>query len=78
MMCLLSVSNKSIITKGEGELEPCMSPLETLGGANLLSYKALYCLIYAKDSDLRWFYKLAKGISLVFVTPSLSVFFISD
>ena len=35
------------------------------------------CLIYAKDGGLRWFYNLAKGISLDFVTPGLSVYFIA-
>lgn len=35
------------------------------------------CLTYTKDSGLRWFYNLAKGISLDFVTPGLFVYFIA-
>ena len=31
------------------------------------------CLIEAKDSDLRWFYKLAKGIVLDFMTSDFCI-----
>ena len=42
-----------------------------------MMYLLSVCLIYAKDSDLRWFYNLAKGIALDFVTPGLSVYLIA-
>ena len=61
-----------MVTTGEGGFEPWMFSLETLGGANQLSYKTPTTSASIVNTVVRIILVLGLGTSIKYFAPSLS------